>query len=452
MSTQMDLAILNGQIVIPGNGVMRANVYVKDGKISAIGEEILPAKETVDAAGRYVAPGIIDPHTHVGLMAPMAVEAKTECGAALIGGVTTVGDFIGGPKPHSETFAALKKDFNENGYTDLIPHLIINSEEQLAEMQTYIKEYGVKSFKIYLNGIPGLIPWVGDEFILRVFDEIKKSGEDCILCAHTENPGMVAHALAKMQKEIPGKDMNLEKFSATHPPICEGEAVWRICRLAEYAQSRLYIVHLFSYEGVEMLKKIRTHNPYVSVETTSPYLGCDFNDANGWALKMEPPFQGPDSKEALWEGIKLGLIDTVGTDNVTLTRGEKQLDDPDFWKVFPGYAAVQHHMTVVLDEGTKRGLPIERLIEVMTKGPAEKFGVYPQKGSMHVGSDADIVIIDMEMEKKVKLEDCASRSDFSIYEGRTFKGWPVMTIKSGVIAAKDGKIVHEKPLGRMIER
>ena len=452
MSEQtMDLAILNGQVIIPGSGVTKANVYVKDGKISALSGDVLPAKETIDAAGKYVAPGIFDPHTHIGLMQPMAVEAKTECGAALAGGVTTVGDFLGGPQSHFDSFPGIKKDIDAHAYTDVIPHLVIGTEQQKSEMQRYIKELGVRSFKVYLNGIPGLIPWVTDEFILGVFEEMKKSGERCMLCAHCENPGMVANAIAKMQVAVPGEKMTLAKFADTHPPIVEAEAVQRIAKLAQYARQPVYIVHLFTKEGVRALEEIRQTNPYVNVETTSPYLVCNCDDPLGKALKMEPPFQGPDSQDALWRGLELGLIDTIGTDNVTLTAAEKKLSEENFWNIFPGYTAVQHHMTAVLDEGTKRGIPIEKLITAMTKNPAEKFGVYPQKGSMFIGSDADLVVFDMETEKAVKASEGTSRSDFSIYEGRCFRGWPVVTIKNGVVAAKDGKIVHE-PLGKCIVR
>ena len=153
-----------------------------------------------------------------------------------------------------ESFPGIRKAINEYSHVDIIPHLVIGDERQKEEIGKYIGEFGVKSFKAYLNGIPGLIPSVSDAFILDVMDEIKKYSEDSILCVHTENNGIVADATAKMMKEIPGQEMNSSLWADTHPKICESEAVNRISKLAEYNEFPIYIVHLFSKSGVEALE------------------------------------------------------------------------------------------------------------------------------------------------------------------------------------------------------
>lgn len=450
---QLDLAILNGNIIIPDDGVYKANLYIKNGKINSISKEVLDAKETIDATGKYIAPGIIDPHVHFGLFASLKDELDSESKAALVGGVTTVGDFFGGPQSHLESFPGIRDTINEYSYVDMIPHLIIGSEEQKSEIAQYVDKFGVKSFKIYLNGVPGVVPWVDDEFILGVMDEIKENCDDGILCTHAENAGIVANASEKMRAKKSGKEMNTVLWAETHPRICEEEAVNRISELAKYNEFPIYIVHLFTKLGVDAVSKIRLENKYVNVETTSPYLSTTKHGEQGDALKMEPPFHGEEDMEALWKGIEEGVIDTIGTDNVTMTREEKALDNGDYWNIMPGYSAVEHHLPVVLSEGVnKRNVPIERVIACMTKNPAQKFGVYPRKGSFNVGADADVVIIDLDLEKTVTAEETVTRSDFSIYEGRTLKGWPVMTIKNGIVVVKDGEVVEEKRMGECLVR
>lgn len=449
---EMDIAILNGQVVFPDDAVVQTNVYIKEGKIQALSDEVLPAKKTLDASGKYVAPGIIDPHIHLGLFAPLDTELATETRAAVIGGVTTQGVFFGGPQSHLDSFPGIKESINKGSYTDIIPHLVIGNETQLSELVRYAKELNVTSFKIYMNGIPGMIPHVSDAFILDVCEEMKKTGKNCIMCSHTENADLVARAV-KQLREIKGDNAVYSDWALTHPDVVEVEAVGRLARLAEVAQVPVYIVHLVSKAAVEFLREIKKDNKYINVETTSPYLAVTRYDSQGKALIMEPPFKEQKDVDGLWQGVAEGTIDTIGTDNVTMTIAEKNMNAESVWNIMPGYAASEHHLTVALSEGVvKRGLPIERVLACMTKNPAQKFGIYPQKGSIKPGSDADVVIIDLDRVKEVKASETHTRSDFSIYEGRQFQGWAVATIKNGQLVAQDGKMVDEAPKGSCIER
>ncbi|WP_158303432.1 dihydroorotase [Desulfitobacterium hafniense] len=448
----MDIAILNGKVVFPDDGVFALNVYIKDGKISCLTEGDLPAKETVDASGKYVSPGIIDPHIHLGLFAPLDLELTTETQAALISGVTTQGVFLGGPQSHLESFPGVKASIEKNSYTDIIPHLVIGNAQQLQEIEEYANTFRVTSFKVYMNGIPGLIPDVSDSFILDVCEKMKKSGKKCILCSHTENAALVARAVEKL-RQTKGEAATIVDWTDTHPDVVEVEAVDRLAHLAQEAQCPVYIVHLASGESVKLLKKIRQENKFVNVETTSPYLSVTRNHPQGNALKMEPPFKDQKDVDGLWAGIAEGIIDTIGTDNVTMTISEKNLNSSNIWEIMPGYAASEHHLSVALDEGVlKRQIPIERVLACMTKNPAVKFGIYPQKGSLLPGSDADVTIIDLELVKEVTAKETNTRSDFSIYEGRKFQGWAVATIKNGKLVARDGKLVKKEPMGICLER
>lgn len=346
----MDIAIMNGQVVFPDDGVVKMNVYIKDGKICSLSEAVLPAKETIDATGKYVSPGIIDPHTHLGLFAPLDTELKTETRASMVGGITTQGVFFGGPQSHLESFPGIQESVNKYSYTDITPHLVIGNDQQLKELTTYAEKFGATSFKIYMNGIPGMIPSVSDAFILDVCEEMKKTGKNCTLCSHTENADLVARAV-KHLADTKGASAVISDWALTHPDVVEVEAVDRLAHLAEVAQVPVYIVHLVSDAAMKLLKRIKVTNKYVNVETTSPYLAVTRFDPQGNALKMEPPFKEQKDVDGLWEGVAEGVIDTIGTDNVTMTIAEKNMNSANIWEIMPGYSADEHHLPVAMSEG-----------------------------------------------------------------------------------------------------
>ncbi|SKC36005.1 dihydroorotase [Maledivibacter halophilus] len=450
--SNIDIAIINGIVVLPDNGIFNMNVYIKDGKIHSIGRnDSIKAAKTIDATGKYVIPGIIDPHVHLGLFAPLKTELVTETKSALMGGVTTIGCYFGGPQSHFTSFPQIMEDAKRLSYIDIIPHLVIANDEQKSEIQDYIQHLGITSFKIYMNGIPGLIPDVDDGFILDVLEEIKKSNKDCILCSHAENRYIVRRASARIRAEK-GENATVLDFTDTHPDMAEEEAVMRLSYLAEKSRVPVYFVHMSSKAAIERLRNIKPKNKYVHVETTSPYLSITKQGIKGNEFKMEPPFRDVEDMEELWKAVEDGIVDTIGTDNVTQTRKEKNNDGP-MWEAIAGYPALETHLTSVLTEGVvKRGIPIEKIISHMTKKPAEIFGVYPKKGTILPRSDADVVIVDINTAKEVRAHQLNSRSDFSIFEGRRLQGWPVTTIKNGEIVVENGVFVANHSTGKCLSR
>lgn len=448
----VDLAIENGKVVLPDNGIFETNIYIKDGKIHSLGNNPgIKAKRSIDARGKYVIPGIIDPHVHLGLFAPMAAELESETKAALIGGVTTAGCYFGSRESHFRTFPQLAEEINRYSFIDIMPHLIIATDEQRQEIADYINHLGVTSFKVYMNGIPGLIPDVDDGFILDVFEEIKKSNKNCLVCAHAENRDIVRRAYKSVLAEK-GDKATVRDWTDTHPDIAEEEAVMRLSFLAEKSKVPVYFVHISSRNAINRLRKIKQENKYVNIETTSPYLSLTKNSASGNHIKMEPPFRDLEDMEELWKAVFEGVVDTIGTDNVTMTKAEKRTEDT-IWNTIAGYPAVETHLPVLLNEGVaKRGIAMDVLIGKLTKKPAEIFGIYPQKGTILPGSDADVVIVDMDTVKEVKASDGHSRSDFSLYEGRKIKGWPVATIKGGEVVVENGSYVGRNSNGKYMTR
>lgn len=406
-----DIAILNGKVVIPDNGVFDLDIYVKDGKIVSMvktddgtkyeNKTKPKADRIIDASGKYVIPGIIDPHVHMGLFVPIEKDLESETKSAALGGITTVGCFLGGQSSHLETFPLISDKIEKFSYTDFIPHLVIGTEEQRKEIREYIERFGVTSFKLYMNGIPGMIPDVDDGFVLDVFDEIKKCNKECLVCVHAENRYLVRRADRLKRESNP--NATVEDYSDTHPAIAEEEAVIRMSYLAEKSQVPVYFVHMTSKEAIRRLEFIRSHNKFVNVETTSMYLSISRRDENGRnEFKMDPPFRDAEDVEALWNALDKGVIDTIGTH--------------------------------------------------MTKKPAEMFGVYPQKGTLLPGSDADIVIVDMNKSVEVHASQLHSRSDFSVFEGRRLQGWPVTTIKGGQVLVDDGRLTGVKPSSKCLRR
>ncbi len=449
----MDLAITGGTVVMPGHGLFKTNVYIRNGKIASVSDDIFFAKETVDATGRFVAPGIIDPHIHLGVHAPLEQDCQTETRAAIMGGVTTAGDFFGGKKPHSQSFPVIREAVNKYSLIDIVPHFVIGNPGQLAEVPMYIKDWGVKSFKVYFAGVPGIVDSMTDDFILDVMDALKASGEQCLLCAHCENSAIVDNAVKHMKERVPGTEMTLADWAASHPAIAEAEAIHRLATLAAFKEQPVYVVHLFTRMGVEALRRLKPFNRFVNVETTSPILSITCNHPQGNILKMVPPFQWKEDQDAIWEALADGIVETIGTDNTTTDSKEKNLAAADFWEVHPGIAALQWHLPAALTEGViNRGVPLERVIACMTMNPAKKLGIYPQKGSLYPGCDADVVVFDLQTRKTATAAHSESSSDFCIYEGREFGGWPVCTVKSGKIVMKDGELLGVPPMGQMLKR
>lgn len=448
----VDIAIENGKVVIPDCGIFDLNVYIKDGKIYSLGSNPnIRVKKRIDAINKYVIPGLIDPHVHLGLFASLTDELVSETKSALIGGITTVGCYLGSKESYMTSFPSIAEKIDNYSHVDIVPHFVISTDEQRKEITNYIDRFGVTSFKVYMNGIPGIIPDVDDGFVLDVLSEIKKSNKKSILCCHAENRDIIRRAY-KMVREEKGENASIQNWTDTHPDIAEEEAVMRLSFLAEKSKVPVYFVHISSKSAIKRLQQIKQSNRYINIETTSPYLTITRNITSKNYIKMEPPFRDQDDVEELWGAISDGVIDTIGTDNVTMTMSEKMINDT-IWNTIPGYPALETHLPVLLNEGViNRGMPIDLLIKKLTKTPAEIFGIYPQKGTILPGCDADIVLIDMNINKEVKASERNTRSDFSLYEGEKIKGWPVLTIKNGEVVAQDGKYIANYSNGRYIKR
>jgi dihydropyrimidinase len=447
----LDLKVINGTMVIPGTGLVRGGIGCKDGKVVEIGPEfgLGEAERTVDATGLYVIPGVIDPHVHLGIFTgDFGAEAETETKAALAGGVTTVGVFMGGDQSYLPALPDLIEAVETRASTDVFFHLSMFTPQQLSEIPRYIDEFGVTSFKFYMCGVTGVFPNVEDEFIKQGLEMLVGLGGHLTGCVHCENQEMFNADFAKVAGTTP--DGGLKEWAGVGTAESEADAVARACRLSGETGARFYLVHMSSAKAVAAAKADRTNSLFV--ETTSAYLSLDNDDPAGLLAKMLPPIKDASDREALWEAVKDGTINSIGTDNVSLNREIKGAEN-GMLNAMPGYAVLQTHLPVLLHEGVnKRDVPLERIVELTSRGPAEIFGLYPRKGTIAVGSDADLVLVDLEREKVVDESEIYSFSDFSLYQGRTLKGWPVMTVKAGQVVAEDGVVSSGPGIGNYLRR
>jgi dihydropyrimidinase len=449
-SAKLDLLVRGGTLVIPGLGQVKVDVGIADGKIAVLGENLAqPADETYDATGRTVLPGIFDPHIHIGNEQSYESEAETETRAAILGGVTTVGIFLRSLEDsYFDHLPAFRKAMDERSYVDSVFHPQIFTETQIEEIPGYAEQFGIRSFKFYMSGIPGIVKSVSDDVLLHGFRTVASLGPDAIACVHCETGALIDRARDELKTRKP--EGSLADWEDAHPAIAEALAIQTALYLAKVAGAHLYVVHLSSHQGLEVVRAARRAGMHFTVETTTPYLGINSSDPNGFLAKMVPPVRTPEHQIALWEGVLEGSINTVGTDNTSRARATKR-PEAGLHGSRPGLPALGTHLPALLHYGRLRGIPLEILVERATRSPARVYGIYPQKGTIAVGSDADLVIVDLELERVVRADDLQGMSDFSPFEGKRLRGWPVATIKGGKIIARDGKIVS-KPNGRYLPR
>ena len=446
---KFDLVVKGGTVVVPGVGSFRADVGINDGKISAIGENLgSHSIDVLDAKGMHVLPGFFDPHTHIGIERSYEEEAETETRAALIGGVTTIGIFLRSLKDsYNLHLPGFRKAMDELSYVDSIFHPQIFTAEQIEEIPQYAENFGIRSFKFYMSGLPGVVESISDALLLKGFRTVAALGPDTIVCVHCETGTLIDQARDDLKKLPQG---NLADWEKAHPPEAEALAIRTAAYLAKTVGAHLYVVHLSSLQGLDAVRAARRDGAKLTVETVSPYLCLNSDDENQFLVKMVPPIRSAEHGEAIWTGLLEGSVNTIGTDNTSRSRAAKN-PGGGLHGARPGYAVLGTHLPSLLHFGRLRGVPLETLVDHCTRQPAKVYGIYPQKGTIAVGSDADLVVVDLDLEKTVTPELLKGMSDFSPFEGKTLRGWPVATIKAGQIAARNGDVIGP-PRGRYLPR
>jgi dihydroorotase (multifunctional complex type) len=459
----VDMVIKNAQVVMPQN-TFRAGIAIDKEKIVAIANDELlpPADRTIDAGGKYVLPGLIDVHTHWGTGGSFGQSCMTETKAAALGGVTTVGMFgmfPDTPKRNlEEVFGRWRQDFEANSVTDGLLHRIVLSDLALSEIPKCVG-LGISSFK-FLMGYKGPqaekmgIPREGivDGFVFEALKIIGNMGWPARAMVHAENIDISL----RLRKSLEHRQ-DARVWHDSRPNFVEEECINRAIFLARVTKCPLYIVHNTIAESVAIFARAKSEGVDVVAETCPQYLTHNSEEPvpllrdNPVLAVVNPPLRSKKDNEQLWQGIMQGVINTIGSDHAPHKREAK---GTDVWKTLPGSGNItQMILPVMLSEGVnKNRLSIEKVAEVCCQNPAMAFGLYPHKGTISVGSDADIVIADLDKKVRWTPELSPSDCDWSIYDGWEFTGWPVLTVIRGNVIAKDGKIIGKPGIGRYCPR
>lgn len=459
----VDMVIKNGRVVTP-TATFSAGIAVDKGKIVAVAEEpfLPPGNKVIDARDKLILPGLVDPHFHLGYLYPFDVNTLNESKAAAAGGVTTSGVFMPNMLNEGEgiigPFREYKRLFEENSLTDGFFHAFVLDEGCLEELPR-CPEVGITSFK-FLLGYKGPhadllgIQAVNDGTIFAGFRKIAKLGRPAWGMVHAENIDIALRLRLQLMAE--GRT-DAAAWHDSRPNFCEAECIQRCLYIARVTDCPLYIVHTTIWEGVDIVAQAKAQGIEVVAETCPQYLTHNSEEAeavlkdNPSFANVNPPLRDKASNEKLWKGLRDGIIECVGSDHSAMTVEQK---GKDIWNAPMGLGNVAEMiLPVMLSEGVNKGrLSINKVVEVCCSNPARVFGVYPRKGTISAGSDADMVIVDLEKRVKVTPAALHSVTDWSIYDGWEFKGWPVLTILRGKVIVEDGVILGSPGNGRYIRR
>lgn len=452
VSERMDLVIKNGMIITASESY-NADVAVKNGKIVMISDSVRSEGDmVVDAAGKLVLPGAIDAHVHLELPVMGTVSAdgyESGTRAAACGGTTMVIDFATQGKGMGlvETVKDRFRYVETQACVDYAFHVAITdlTPEVLDEFKASV-EFGVPSFKLYMVYKDMM---VDDGVIADALERSKETG--ALVAVHAENPYLIESRIKKLLSE--GKTSAWYHY-VSRPEFVEVEAVRRIVYLARTFDAPLYIVHLASREGLDEVTKARDDGFEIYAETCPHYLNFTnevYKREDGRYFVCSPAIKGEESRNALWEGIKRGDISTVATDHCPFKTYEKDWGKDDFTKIPNGCMGVENMYPYMLSEANKGRISFNKAVEVCSTNVARIFGCAPQKGTIAVGSDADIVIYDPEKKFIVSRENMHSDADYTIWENFEMTGYPVMTFSRGRLVYDSGKFVGEPGWGKFVK-
>ena len=456
----MNDVLIRGGTVVSEADRYRADVLCRDGRIAAVGDALeAPAgAEIIDAGGCFVLPGGIDPHTHMQL--PMmgtvvADDFASGTAAAAAGGTTSIIDFVGPDRGESPLDALARwHGWAARATVDYGFHMTVSwwGERFAAEMEPLVHRHGIASFKFFFAYKGGLM--LPDEDIAAGFLRCRELG--ALAQVHAENGELIAYLQKKLRSEgVTGPRGHV----LSRPPQCEAEATLRAVTMGELLDVPLYVVHVSEAHAAETIGRARRRGVRVVGETLPNFLGIDasvyerpeFDVAAGHV--MSPPYRPAGHQEVLWQALAADALSVTGTDHCCFTTAQKRLGADDFTRIPNGCGGVEDRLHVLWHLGVNAGrLTPERFVAVTSANAAKVFNLWPRKGSLEVGADADVAVLDPARTKTLSAKSQHQRTDFSVWEGREVRGVVVHTLARGRHVWADGDLRAEPGSGQYLPR
>ncbi|MCF7890800.1 dihydropyrimidinase [Candidatus Bipolaricaulota bacterium] len=453
---KFDCIVKNGTLVSRGDS-FKADVGITDHRISAIGKDLggKGVKDVYDASGCFVTPGFIDSHTHMNLPLANTVSSDdffTGGRAGVWGGVTTIIDFTT-PEPNQAPAEAIKERRKEAGISpiDFSFHGTLYGYNNLdrGDLNEAI-EMGVTSFKFF-TAYGESNRRTPDGELVEALGEIGKLGG--LAMVHCENDEIIAKKREELKS---GGKKSIKYHPISRPDYSESEAVGKVVHLAGAAGGNLHLAHLTTKESIEILERSKGAGIDLSGETCPQYLlltEARYEEENGHRYAATPPLRKDKDREALWKGLANGVLESVATDHCPFRNDQKDEFADDFLNVPQGLPGVETLGSILFSEGVGKGrLSIERMVELISENPARRFGLYPNKGSLTVGTDADITVFDPDKSKSLNPDNLHMNTDFNPFTGKTSRGWPRFVFLRGKPVLEGDNFVGRKGGGSWIRR
>ncbi|WP_227699208.1 dihydropyrimidinase [Spirosoma radiotolerans] len=457
----MSIKIKNGRIITATDDYI-ADIFVDGETIKAIGKDLpIDADSTIDASGKLVFPGGIDPHVHLDMpfMGTFSSDThETGTRAALFGGTTTVIDFVLQKQGHSlkEALAEWKSRATGTAAGDYSFHMAVTdfNDNTKAEIQEMVENEGITSFKTFMAYKGALM--IDDSQMIGLMQEVKKQGG--LVTVHATNGDVIDFLVAKHKRE--GKLSPLYHY-LSQPEVTEAEASGRFSDMADYTDCPGYIVHMTCEGALNAVRNATRRNQKVFVETCIQYLLLDASlyeaggslDFEGAKWVMSPPLRQKKDQQTLWAGINQGLVQVVATDHCPFMWAQKLMGKDDFSKIPNGHPAIENRMELLFSEGVGKGkITLNKYVEVACTNAAKIFGMFPRKGTLAVGSDADIVIFDPNEKHTLSAKTHHMNVDYSGYEGWEVTGKVKTVLLRGNVVIDANKCLVEKGNGQFIKR
>jgi len=447
-----EIKIVNG-ILVTSQGKTRGGLTIGGGKISGLGDDarLSRARKEIDARGCFILPGIIDPHTHLGRDKEelFRTQCRSESISAALGGITTMMTTARFGNPTEARLAAYRKA-KEIGrsfsFIDFKFNAFMTNQKHLDEIDALMEE-GVSSFKLMMAYTREEAKQIGLEgidwgYAYKLFERISRLGPPAMAQIHCEEPEII-HLLRNQLMEKGRAD--IAAWTESRPSLCETMQLCDAAVLAQALKTPLYIVHISAKESVEALRFFKGKNPAIYGETCPHYLTLQRNPACGILAKVNPPLRDLPDQDRIWAGLGEGTLDTVGSDHVVYLREDKE---KGIWKAPAGFGAIGATLPLLVSEGIHKGrLTWEQLVRATSENVAKIFHLFPRKGCLQIGSDADVIIVDPEREWILGTETLQSSADFSVYEGKRVKGKVINTFVRGNLIVDEGRLIAEKAIG-----